>query len=85
MIINNLVKLAKANEILIIAEGVETEEEMKTVISCGVDLLQGYYLAYPLFDPQPIAPKIVEMIQYAANSSREVQEDDWTFKLNKDM
>ena len=66
MIINSLVKLARAKGILVLAEGVETEEEMKTVISCGVDLLQGYYLTYPLFEPEPIAPEITETIRRLA-------------------
>ena len=66
MIIDNLVKLAKTKNILVLAEGVETEEELKTVISCGVDLLQGYYFNRPLFEPQPLAPEITEMIKRLA-------------------
>lgn len=66
MIINNLVKLAKTKQILVLAEGVETEEEMKTVISCGVDLMQGYYFDRPLFEPQPIAPELSEKIKQLA-------------------
>lgn len=67
-IINSLVKLARTNGILVLAEGVETEEELKTVISCDVDLLQGYYFSRPLFEPQPLAPEVVKMItQHQAN------------------
>ena len=68
MIIENLVKLARTKNILILAEGVETREEMETVIACGVDLLQGYYLAYPLFEPEPINPKITDAIRSLADS-----------------
>ncbi|MCH5286618.1 MAG: EAL domain-containing protein [Christensenellaceae bacterium] len=74
MLISNLVRLARSKEILVLAEGVETESEMKTVISCGVDLLQGYYLAYPLFEPQPIAPDITEMIRDLAASCSMTQD-----------
>ena len=66
MIINNLVKLARARGILVLSEGVETEEEMATVIACGVDLLQGYYLARPVFEPEPIAAEITDTIRRLA-------------------
>ena len=79
MIISNLVKLAQTKEILVIAEGVESQEEMKTVISCGVDLLQGYYLSHPLFEPEPIAPEIVKLIQDLNNPGSEPDDDDWSF------
>ncbi|MCH5287471.1 MAG: GGDEF and EAL domain-containing protein [Christensenellaceae bacterium] len=77
MIINNLVTLARTKQILVLVEGVETEEEMKTAIACGVDLLQGYYLARPLFEPQPMAPEVAEMIRNAAGRDDEPQ-DDWS-------
>lgn len=66
-IINNLVKLAKTKRILVLAEGVETEEELQTVISCGVDLIQGYYFSRPVFEPQPLAPEVTEAIKRLAN------------------
>ena len=39
-----------------IAEGIETEAQLRTVIGLGVDLLQGYYLSRPAAVPAPIAP-----------------------------
>ena len=66
MIINNLVKLSHSKNIMVIAEGVETEDEMKTVIACGVDLMQGYYFDHPLFEPQPLSAEIVEKIRQLA-------------------
>ena len=69
MIIENLVKLTRTKGILTLAEGVETEEEMKTVISCGVDFLQGYYLARPAFEPAPLAPELTETIRRLAAQS----------------
>ena len=68
MIINNLVKLSHSKNILVVAEGVETQEEMETVIACGVDLLQGYYISYPLFEPEPLDSKIVDIIQALSSS-----------------
>ena len=40
----------------LIAEGIETEAQLRTVIGLGVDLLQGYYLRRPAAVPAPIAP-----------------------------
>lgn len=65
-IINNLINLAHSKEILVLAEGVETEGELRTVIGCGVDLLQGFYLNRPVFEPQPLAPEVMEMIKELA-------------------
>ena len=75
IIINNMVKLARARNIMVVAEGVETQEEMETVIACGVDLLQGYYLSYPLFEPQPLDPKVVESIRRLAAQDSSPEEN----------
>ena len=66
-IISNLVKVAKKSHTLVLAGGVETEQELRTVISCGVDLLQGYYLNRPLFEPQPVSPEVMELLQSIIN------------------
>lgn len=41
----------------VVAEGIETPEELRCVIDLGVDLLQGYYLAKPAVIPPAIAPE----------------------------
>ncbi len=46
-LIELLCKFAEATDAMIVAEGVEVEEEMKTLISCGAHLLQGYYFSKP--------------------------------------
>lgn len=61
-IIMNLVSHAKLRDILVLAEGVETGGELKTVIECGVDLIQGYYVDRPLFEPKTIPDRIKEEI-----------------------
>ena len=63
MIIENLVKLSRAKGIHVLAEGVETQEEMAAVIACGVEFLQGYYLARPAFEPKPISPELMDTIR----------------------
>lgn len=62
-IICNLVKLAKTKNIKVLAEGVETEGELRTVIASGVDLLQGYFINRPVFEPQPIEQEIIDKIK----------------------
>ncbi|MEI7948606.1 MAG: EAL domain-containing protein, partial [bacterium] len=46
-IIRFIVGFCKENEIVSIAEGVETKEEMAVISSLGVDAVQGYYLFRP--------------------------------------
>lgn len=45
--VREIVDFCHDNGILALAEGVETFDEMKAVISLGVDLIQGYYTARP--------------------------------------
>ena len=62
-IIMNLVLHAKPRNILVLAEGVETEGELKTVMECGVDLVQGYFVDRPLFEPGPVSDSVRSVIQ----------------------
>jgi diguanylate cyclase (GGDEF)-like protein len=65
-IVQNLIAYARNLGIKILAEGVETREEMEMLISLGVDYLQGYYLGKPLFEPKKVPPEIQEQILNAA-------------------
>ena len=46
-IMKYIVNFAHQRDKLVIAEGVETEDEVRTCIQLGADLLQGYCLAQP--------------------------------------
>ena len=46
----------------IVAEGVENSDELRCVISLGVDLLQGYYLAKPSMPPAAISEEALKII-----------------------
>ncbi len=46
-----LQRIARENGIILLAEGVETAEELEFLRSSGVDLLQGYYFSKPLNEP----------------------------------
>ena len=70
-IINSLVKLAHGKGIMVLAGGVETEDEMRAVIECGIDLLQGYYINRPLFEPDMPSQEVVEMMKKLAAQVRD--------------
>ncbi len=46
-LVSDTISFCRENGIKSLAEGIETAEELQTVISLGADLLQGYYLARP--------------------------------------
>ncbi|MBP5606101.1 MAG: EAL domain-containing protein, partial [Ruminiclostridium sp.] len=60
MFVKSTIEFAKMNDIKVLAEGVETYEEMNTVIGFGVDLLPGYYTSRPA--PVPVG-KIPDKIR----------------------
>lgn len=39
-------------ELKIVSEGIETEEQMKTIVGLGIDYIQGYYFSKPLSETQ---------------------------------
>ncbi len=47
-LVRNIINFASQHDIKTLAEGVETVEELRTVISLGVDLIQGYYTCKPM-------------------------------------
>ncbi len=47
-IVQTIIQLAKSLGIKTIAEGVETEDEYKTLRTMGADYIQGYYFAKPM-------------------------------------
>lgn len=51
MFVRNTIEFAKINNIKVLAEGVETSNELRMVIDLGVDLIQGYYTGRPSPDP----------------------------------
>jgi EAL domain-containing protein (putative c-di-GMP-specific phosphodiesterase class I) len=51
--------------IQVIAEGVETYEELATLQSFGIELIQGYYFAKPAFEALPLVPDSAYVAQPA--------------------
>lgn len=48
--VNSIITFAKQNDMKTLAEGVETEAEMRMAVRLGVDFIQGYYTARPEFE-----------------------------------
>jgi EAL domain-containing protein (putative c-di-GMP-specific phosphodiesterase class I) len=46
-IVSNIIDFLHASGYIALAEGVETAEELKTMIGFGADLIQGYYVSRP--------------------------------------
>lgn len=68
MFVRSTLDFARLNNIQVLAEGVETSEELRTVIDFGVDYVQGYYTGRPSLNPiSDIAPEIKQEIINAAN------------------
>lgn len=74
-IVENIVKYANCYDIKVIGEGVETQEEMETLVKCGVHFLQGYYVSRPSPTLQDV-PADVKQAIINSNQSSIVREDD---------
>jgi len=62
-LVKGMVELSKASSISIIAEGIETEKELETLIDLGVHYGQGYFIQHPDYKVKEIRPQIVELVQ----------------------
>lgn len=63
-LVRGITDFAHQNNILALAEGVETKEELIECLNIGIDLLQGYYLGRPQREPvTSIDPAIINEIE----------------------
>lgn len=70
--VSEIIKFCHDNDIKSLAEGIETKEELRTVIHMGVDLIQGYYTAKPSAD---IIPRINDMVRNEIKSYYQERQD----------
>ena len=63
-LVKDIVEYAYGRGMKIVAEGIETEAELRKVIELGVDLLQGYFLAKPAASPSEIEPQALSVIRW---------------------
>ncbi len=61
-LVDKIIDFSKERGMLVLAEGVETAEQMEYLINVGVDFLQGYYIAKPMPIPQFDNTKIADEI-----------------------
>lgn len=62
-LVSNIVDYAHQRDAYIIAEGIETKEELIKILELGVDYLQGYYLSYPQSNPQEVSDESIQTIE----------------------
>lgn len=62
-IVTNVIDYAHERNMLVVAEGIETAEELKTCMKLGSDLLQGYFLARPNEIPDDISEEALKVIE----------------------
>ena len=62
-IVDALIHIGRDTDKLVLAEGVETADEMRLMTAMGVDLLQGFYLGKPAAVPatEPVCPPALKM------------------------
>ena len=72
--VREIIEFCHSNGILALAEGVETSEELRSVILLGADLIQGYYTARPAAEPIEDIP--FEIRQEIKNYIHERQEGE---------
>lgn len=62
-LVKGMVELSKVSNISIIAEGIETEEEMETLIQLGVQYGQGFFIQRPDQEVKEIKPDILRQVR----------------------
>ena len=72
-IVSNTVSYAHQRGMKVVAEGLETADEVRTVLSLGVDLLQGLFLAMPQAEPGGASEESLAVIAEVHSQSDESQ------------
>ena len=72
-IVSNTVSYAHQRGMKVVAEGLETADEVRTVLSLGVDLLQGFFLAMPQVEPGGVSEESLAVIAEMHSQSDESQ------------
>ena len=67
--VREIVDFCAENKIMTLAEGVETQAELQTVVRLGIDLIQGFYTARP-------SPELITSIPYELRNEIRVCHDE---------
>ncbi|MBR4953780.1 MAG: EAL domain-containing protein, partial [Oscillospiraceae bacterium] len=71
-VMNNVVRMAKWLEMNVVAEGVETREQVDFLRSIGCDMLQGYYFSRPI--PQDEYLKLIDTFELDPMAARSIND-----------
>ncbi len=71
LFVRNTIEFARSNGAMVLAEGVETSGELRTIIEMGVDLIQGFYTGRPAHDPIAALPEEIRQEILALNAQKE--------------
>ncbi|MEG1513273.1 MAG: EAL domain-containing protein [Clostridia bacterium] len=72
-LVRSIMGYVRTRGVRVIAEGVETEGEMRELVRQGVDFLQGYYLGRPNFDILPIVPEALSALRDAVQARKHAE------------
>lgn len=83
--VKTIIDYAHDNDILALAEGVETTKELKEVIRLGADLIQGFYTAKPQAVPiERIDERVInEIIQYNQTDYKKLNRKEYVAKASE--
>ena len=62
-LLKGMVEFSKASNICLIAEGIETFEELNTLVNLGVQYGQGYFIQKPDPEIREISPEVLQMLK----------------------
>jgi EAL domain-containing protein (putative c-di-GMP-specific phosphodiesterase class I)/GGDEF domain-containing protein/CBS domain-containing protein len=62
-LVKGMVEFSKASNIYLIAEGIETYEELNTLVNLGVQYGQGYFIQKPDSEIREISPEVVQALR----------------------
>lgn len=68
-LVKGMAELSKASDISLIAEGIETKEELETLISLGVQYGQGYFIQKPMAELSDIKDEVIRAITGSQNQN----------------
>lgn len=63
--LSEIIGICRERDIQVVAKGVETREELETLIRCGVDYLQGYYVSLPSMPPLMPSREVIGQVMDA--------------------
>lgn len=66
-IVKSFIEMAKLANMKTVAEGIETAEELKTLIGMGIDYGQGYFIQRPDSEIKPLSNKVIKIIERENN------------------